>query len=232
MRDLYQYATAYRVFGMAPAPERYFCERYLRPESQAIQRVTAEPRLWEGFGLEQRDQQLLLANFVQGDRAAFEQVVALYERRVARLAHRLLGWTPDVEDVVQDVFLAVYQQAHKFRGDSELWPWLTAITVNKCRSRMRRHFLKLRWLQSTASRLAEAADADQPTLRDETSAKVRTAVRALPAKDREVVVLYYLEDRTVAEMSRLLGWSENAIDVRLHRARKRLKDLLGDFAEA
>ena len=219
------------MFALPAAPEADFSERYQGPESQAIQRVTAEPRLWEGFGLEQRDEQLLLANFVRGDRAAFERVVALYERRVARLAQRLLGWVGDVEDVVQDVFLAVYEQSHKFRGDSELWPWLTAITVNKCRSRLRRHFLKLRWLRSAGDQLPEFVGADQGTLRDETSAKVRTAVGALPARDREVIVLYYLEDRTVIEISQLLGASENAVDVRLHRARKRLKELLGEFVQ-
>ena len=168
---------------------------------------------------------------MRGDRAAFERVLALYERRVARLAQRLLGWVGDVEDVVQDVFLAVYEQSHKFRGDSDLWPWLTAITVNKCRSRLRRHFLKLRWLRSVVDEPPTSEGADRDSLRDETSAKVRTAVRALPARDREVVVLYYLEDRPVAEISQLLGSTENAIDVRLHRARKRLKELLGEFAE-
>ena len=214
---------------MHVSAETDFSERSPGPESQAIQRLTANPRLWEGFGLAPVDEQLLLAKFVRGDRDAFERIVALYERRVARLAHRLLGWIGDVEDVVQDVFLAVYQQGHKFRGDSDLWPWLTAITVNKCRSRMRRHFLKLRWIHSRSPG-PESAGADCDSLRDETSAKVRTAVRALPAKDREVIVLYYLEDRPVAEISRMLHSSENAIDVRLHRARKRLKEMLGDFA--
>ena len=167
---------------------------------------------------------------MQGDRDAFERLVALYEPRVARLAQRLLGWVGDVEDVVQDVFLAVYEQGHKFRGDNEIWPWLTAITVNKCRSRMRRHFLRLRWLKSRPPEEPQLDAADHESLRDETTIKVRTAVRALPARDREVVVLYYLEDRPVAEISRLLGATENAIDVRLHRARKRLKELLGEFA--
>jgi RNA polymerase sigma-70 factor (ECF subfamily) len=186
--------------------------------------------MWEGFGGAPVDEQLLLRRFVRGDRDAFERIVARYERRVARLAQRLLGWIGDVDDVVQDVFLAVYEQGHKFRGDSDLWPWLTAITVNKCRSRMRRHFLKLRWLNSRPAEGPQSNSADRDSLRDETSTKVRTAVRALPAKDREVIVLYYLEDRPVAEISRMLGSSENAIDVRLHRARKRLKEMLGEFA--
>ena len=61
---------------------------------------------------------------------------------------------------------------------------------------------------------------------DETSAKVRSAVQALGAKDREVIVLYYLEELPAAEIAELLGLSANAVDVRLHRARARLKEKL------
>jgi RNA polymerase sigma-70 factor (ECF subfamily) len=201
-------------------------------ESQAIQTLTVHLRLAAREGLRLADcdeEKLLLAGFVQGDRAAFERIIALHERRVARLAWRLLGWTGDVDDVVQDVFVAALEQRHKFRGDNGLWPWLVAITLNKCRSRLRRHFLRLRWLKQRRPDELESHPADRTSLREETSAKVRSAVRALSPRDREVVVLYYLEDRSVADISELLGKTENAIDVRLHRARKRLKELLEEF---
>ena len=185
---------------------------------------------WEGFALSSGDDKLLLTAFVQGDREAFEQVVALYSPRVTRLTWRLLGWSGEVDDVVQDVFVTALEQCRNFRGDKDLWPWLTAITVNKCRTRMRRHFLRLRWLYARSPEAPAAAGSDEPALRDETSAKVRTAIRALPPRDREVIVLYYLEDRSVSEICSMLGATENAIDVRLHRARKRLRELLEDFA--
>lgn len=181
------------------------------------------------MGLSDCEDQLLLSGFVRGDRESFERIVALYQPRVSRLAWRLLGWSGDVEDVVQEVFLAAFEQSHKFRGNSGLWPWLTAITLNKCRSRLRRHFLRLRWLREQRSDEPVTHPADRTSLRDETSARVRSAVRALPPRDREVVVLYYLEDRSVAQISALLCKTENAIDVRLHRARKRLRELLSDF---
>jgi RNA polymerase sigma-70 factor (ECF subfamily) len=175
------------------------------------------------------DDKILLDRFVAGEREAFEQFVALHGPRVSRLAYRLLGWHGDVDDIVQDVFVAALENGHKFRGDSGLQQWITTITLNKCRSHLRRKFLKLKWLRSRSPEEPSDVSSDVDPLRDETSSRVRTAVRALPPRDREVIVLYYLEDRTVAQMSQLLGDSENAIDVRLHRARKKLKELLGEF---
>jgi RNA polymerase sigma-70 factor (ECF subfamily) len=171
-----------------------------------------------------------VARFVRGDRDAFDQIVSLHGPRVTRLAYRLLGWQgAQVEDVVQDVFLAALENGHKFRGDNGLSQWLTAITLNRCRSHIRRRVLTLKWLRSRPPDEPIDAAADAGSLRDETSAKVRSAVRTLPPRDREVVVLYYLEDRSTSQISQILGASENAIDVRLHRARKRLREILEGF---
>ncbi|MDB5289009.1 MAG: polymerase sigma-70 factor [Phycisphaerales bacterium] len=164
-----------------------------------------------------------------GEAEAFEQLVALYQPRVSRLAFRLLGWNGDVEDVVQDVFVAALSKGKTFRGDASLWTWLTAVTLNLCRSRLRRAALIRRLtggLLRPENREASAADAG--LVEDETSGRVRSAVAALPPRDREVIVLYYLEERPVAEISELIGITTNTVDVRLHRARRKLKDLLGE----
>jgi RNA polymerase sigma-70 factor (ECF subfamily) len=177
----------------------------------------------------------LPTRFAAGEAGAFEQVVALYQPRVARLAHRLLGWQRgDVDDVVQDVFLAALTGARSFRGGSSLWTWLTAITLNRCRRHARRAALARRfrdWLGRQPSHLGAAAGADQTTLEVEAGARVREAVAGLPPRDREVVVLYYLEGRPVAEMSEALGVSPGAVEVRLHRARGKLRESLADWFE-
>ena len=164
-----------------------------------------------------------------GEAEAFEQLVALYQPRVSRLAFRLLGWNGDVEDVVQDVFVAALSKGKTFRGDSSLWTWLTAVTLNLCRSRLRRVAL-IRRLTAGLLRpeKREGSAADAGLVEDETSSRVRSAVAALPPRDREVIVLYYLEERPVAEISQLVGITTNTVDVRLHRARRKLKDLLGE----
>lgn len=172
----------------------------------------------------------LAERIARGDAEAFESLVALYQPRVTRLAHRLLGWSGDVDDIVQEVFLAVLRHARKYRQDASLWTWLTTITLNACRSHFRRREL-LRKLSSVFIPGKSPASADTAALEDETARQVRSAVAALPPRHREVVVLFYLEHRSVAEMSRLLGASANAIDVRLHRARAKLRQSLEPLME-
>jgi RNA polymerase sigma-70 factor (ECF subfamily) len=131
------------------------------------------------------------------------------------------------------VFLSAFNQLGRFRGESKLGTWLTVITLNKCRTHRKRWFARWRTLrgkrESCASGFAPAAD--DAARRDETSAQVRMAVQKLRPRDREVIVLHYLEQHDVAEIARLLGVSHNAVEVRLHRARQRLKGLLTDLVE-
>jgi RNA polymerase sigma factor (sigma-70 family) len=186
----------------------------------------------EDLALSLADDASLEQRFAGGEAAAFERVVALYQARVARLASRLLGWRADVDDVVQDVFLTALSKAHTFRGDASLWTWLTVITVNRCRSQQRRAALFARFVKwSRTQNIAAAPAADRSTVGDESATKVREAVAALPMTDREVIVLCYLEGRLPAEMSQALGLSINAVEVRLHRARKKLKVSLAQFAQ-
>lgn len=174
------------------------------------------------------DSPCLAEQVAQGDAEAFDSLVAMYQPRITRLAHRLLGWSGDVDDIVQDVFLAVLKHARGYRRDASLWTWLTTITLNTCRSHLRRREV-LRKLSSVFIFHHPAAAADATALEDETAREVRSAVAALPPRDREVIVLFYLEHRNVGEISRLLAASNNAIDVRLHRARGKLREALKDF---
>lgn len=165
--------------------------------------------------------------FTGDDEATFERIVARYESRVARLAFRLLGWSDGVEDIVQDVFLSVFRNLRQFRGDSNLDTWVMSITVNTCRSYRRKRFLRLRALKHARTDTEFAATtADDGAVFDQ----VHRAVRTLPAKFREVIVLRYMEEMSVDEISELLGVSRGAVEVRLSRARERLKDVLSDFA--
>ena len=157
----------------------------------------------------------------------FDAIVARHQPQVARLAHRLLGWRDRaaVEDVTQEVFLVALTRLKDFRGDSTMSTWLAGITINQCRAHRRRSVLRLKWLRETWNR----HDANQPPDPQETSQRVRDAVAQLPPRDREVIVLFYLEDFSVAQIAVLLGVKNNAIEVRLHRARQRLKTQLADF---
>jgi RNA polymerase sigma-70 factor (ECF subfamily) len=203
--------------------------------------ITTATTIGEGAVLERTSDASTAAEQVQQQRrrrVEFDQLVALHEPRVRRLTHRLLGWSgaaADVDDVVQDVFLVLLDKLNTFRGDSSLATWLARVTINACRSHQRRKWLRLRWLAAThrPPHFSEAVPpADEKALREEASAHVRDAVAALKAQDREVIVLFYLEELPVREIAALLGVSNNVVEVRLHRARERLKAKLTDPSDA
>jgi RNA polymerase sigma-70 factor (ECF subfamily) len=188
--------------------------------------------LWERTRLiESPDDIAAVAKAPEARTLSFDELVANFEPRVRQLAYRLHGWRDEVDDVTQDVFLAAFRATPRFRGDAQLWTWLMRITINQCRTQQRRRYVKLKVLKNLITRqwhLSAAASADETPERDETTQRIREADTKLSTKEREVIVLYYLEEMYVKAMTGLLGTSVSNINVRLHRARERLRKLLSD----
>jgi RNA polymerase sigma-70 factor (ECF subfamily) len=174
----------------------------------------------------------LAVQFRQGDDSAFDRIVERHSAEVAALANRLLGWPGEVDDVVQEVFIAAFLGLRKFRGQCRLRTWLFTITVNKCRGwRFRRRRSSLANGDDTESIAGLDPSSDKAAMDKEAFAKVRGAVQALPQKYREVIVLKYLQGLETNEACKLLGVTANAMEVRLNRARAKLKEQLGDLFE-
>ena len=164
-----------------------------------------------------------------GDRAAFEELVAATSAATYTLAYRLLGDEEDARDVVQETYLRAYRGIGRFRGDAQFETWLYRITANCAstalgRSRRHRH-----------AELAEDAPLADPDGRHdpETQADARAlrerlvdALADLPPRLRQVVVLRDVYDLPHQAIAAELGISETAAKVRLHRARRRLRERL------
>jgi RNA polymerase sigma-70 factor (ECF subfamily) len=179
------------------------------------------------------EEQALVEQLRRGEDSAFGRIVEQHSAEIAALANRLLGWPGDVDDVVQEVFVAAFVGLKKFRGECRLRTWLFTITVNKCR---RHRFRRLRRLRPVAIADAESVESrdrggDETAMDQETFARVRRAVQTLPQRHREIVALRYLQGLEAGEICELLGITANALQVRLNRARKRLKEQLGDLLE-
>ena len=172
---------------------------------------------------------------VSHDRPTFEQIVEREQPGVAQLAQRLLGWSTDrqdVDDVVQDVFLAVLKGLSSFRERSSVSTWVTRITINACRSQRRRRLVRAALWDRWVRRAPTAHGPDSAAAEsDETQRCVRQAIARLPNRYREAVVLRYLHEMGIDEMGEVLGLTRSAIEVRLHRAREMLKTELGELAE-
>jgi RNA polymerase sigma-70 factor (ECF subfamily) len=179
------------------------------------------------------DDELLVQQFNQGDESAFDRIVEQHSADIAVLANRLLGWPGEVEDTVQDVFLAAFVGLKKFRCECSLKTWLFTITINKCRSYRYRHMLHLRFFSRAAFKAPAVRAHTEGKARtdDETYRKVRLAVQALPLKYREPVVLRYLQEIGTDETARILDISKNTLHVRLSRARDRLRKDLAELTD-
>ena len=173
---------------------------------------------------------MVVEDFRRSDEASFERFVEQYSGDVALLANRLLGWPGDVEDITQEVFLAAFIGMKKFRHDCDIKTWLFTITINKCHTFRYKQFLHRRKILKKRDNESHPA-AERKLQDDETFEKVRNAVKALPARYREAVVLRYLQEFENEEISKILGISINALHVRLNRGRERLKNDLAGILE-
>jgi RNA polymerase sigma-70 factor (ECF subfamily) len=155
-----------------------------------------------------------------------EQVVRDHLDEITRLAYRLLGWHDDVEDIVQDVFLSAAQKLGTLRDRSSIRTWLYQVTINKCRTWRYRQKLRLKfWISQCRQQGSDASNSYTSEIQ-ERDIQVRNAVKALPTKYREAVVLRYLEQLPGPEIARMLKINESALNVRLLRARTMLREKL------
>jgi RNA polymerase sigma-70 factor (ECF subfamily) len=164
-----------------------------------------------------------------GDRAAFDALVRATSAETYTLAYRLVGNEEDASDVVQDAYLRAYRGIGKFRGDAQFSTWLYRITANCAATQLgkrRRH--RHDELLDEAP-LADVSPERDPVARSEGEnlrVRLTEALEELPPRLRQVVVLRDVYDLPHEAIAAELGISESAAKVRLHRARRKLRERL------
>jgi RNA polymerase sigma-70 factor, ECF subfamily len=171
------------------------------------------------------------ASACSGSDAAFAGVMEAQRGRVYNLCYRLLGEAAEAEDAAQETFLRAYLHRRRYDPARSLTTWLLTIAAHYCIDRLRRRRLVM--LSLDDARLAEhpALRAGTPTpeaalLRAEHQGAVEALLRRLAAPDRDVVVMHYWAGFSYAEIARQTSSSVPAVKSRLHRARRRLAELL------
>jgi RNA polymerase sigma-70 factor (ECF subfamily) len=172
-----------------------------------------------------------------------EAVFHQHRRRISSVARRMLSNDADVDDVTQNVLLQVVRKLDTFRGDSDLSTWLHRVTVNAALAHRHKQALQLAREASTSLRDMEdrgrpvsslspwGAEPDKQLIDHELKERIEEAVRGLPEKYRDPVVLSHFEEMPNAEIGERLGLSVPAVKSRLHRARLLLRDALRPHCE-
>lgn len=170
----------------------------------------------------------------RGDRDAFNELVRSTYRDIYALAYRLTGNRDDAGDVVQDAYVRAYRAIRRFRGDSSFSTWMYRITSNCASTHLSRRTRQRTEELSDDVSIVDLRPEQDPSLRAEAAVlrhHIDRAIRALPERLRQVVVLRDLHDLSHSEIAAELGITTSAAKVRLHRARQRLRTVLQRTAE-
>lgn len=183
------------------------------------------------------EDQRLLDLWNAGDENAFESIFRKYQKRIYTLALRYTGSVSDAEDIAAETFARAYRHLRGQRSGAMLMPWLFRVTTNQCRDYGRRRTTRKTSSYTTEREgsmgdLATSMPDPRPqphavAAASETRKAVAMAVGKLPEWQREVVLLFYLEDQCIDDVASTLGISKGTVKSRLFRAREALKAFLG-----
>jgi RNA polymerase sigma-70 factor (ECF subfamily) len=165
-----------------------------------------------------------------GDTAVFELLMRRYNQRLFRAARAILRDDADAEDAVQNAYLAAYAHLDQFAGAARFSTWLTRIAVRealgKLRTRKRRGEVDLDDKQETLMSDEPESSPEKHAERRELAGVLEAAVDALPEIYRIVFMMREVEQLSTQETADVLELSEEAVKVRLHRARGMLREAL------
>lgn len=172
-----------------------------------------------------------VARVLSGERGAFDALVDAYTARIYTHVYRMTRNREEAEDVVQETFLRAYRNLGSFDRARPFRNWLytiaTNLALNAIRSRQRRGCgIALDFDDVMDAVHTQAEDARDLAARGELSDRLARAVSLLPAQPAALVHLHYMEGMTIREAADTLNMNEEAAKVALHRARKRLRELL------
>jgi RNA polymerase sigma-70 factor (ECF subfamily) len=178
----------------------------------------------------------LVKRIKKGDQQAFVEIVNQYKDKLYNVAYRMLSNRQEAEDVVQETFLRMYSNIRQYDDSYRLSTWIYRITTNLCIDRLRKKKVAIDSLDeefteqegnSLYNRLSSSEPTpEEVTLLQETQSIVQHAIDQLPPTYRAAILLKYIHDLSLQEISEILQIPVPTVKTRLHRGREALKAVL------
>lgn len=150
-----------------------------------------------------------------------ENVVLKYSDMIYGITYRYMGNKEDAEDAYSETFLRYFKKEREFESEEHLKAWFIRVAINCCKS-----MLMNRDYPDDIDEV-QAAEDERPFSKDEVI-DLRDAIEKLKPEYKEVILLFYMNDMTVKQISEIIDENENVVKIRLMRARKKLKEFLGE----
>ena len=170
----------------------------------------------------------LIAACRRGEARAMEVLYHQYKRRVFGMAHRIVG-ASDAEEVAQEVFVRVFRGLAAFRGDSQLSTWIYRLTVNAALSHLARRGRRQEVSDETLIEMAAPPSVERDSA---LATRIEQAMVQLPAGYRAILVLHDVEGLSHEECAAILECRVGTCKSQLHKARAKMRELLGPIGGA
>lgn len=150
-----------------------------------------------------------------------ENIVLKYSDMIYGITYRYMGNKEDAEDAYSETFLRYFKKEREFESEEHLKAWFIRVAINCCKS-----MLMDRNYPDDIDEIQMAED-ERPFSKDEVI-DLRDAIEKLKPEYKEVILLFYMNDMTIKQISEIIEENENVVKLRLMRARKKLKEFLGE----
>src|SRR5438132_1458848 len=167
-------------------------------------------------------ERLLVVRAQAGDEAAFRELVERFSPRLRYFLRKLLAPADDAEDALQDVWLDVFRGLARLKDPQALLAWLYRIARDRAYARLRK--ARRLELPLDEAQLEESAAENDEEFSAEDAASVHAALDELPAQQREVLVLRFLEEMSYEEIARVVGCQVGTVRSRIHYAKRAVRE--------
>ena len=178
--------------------------------------------------------QKIINQILEGDTNAFSVLVDNYKDLVFTLAMRMVKNREEAEEVSQDTFIKVYKSLNKFKGNSKFSTWIYRVAYNTCLDRLKkikREYNVVAIDEFTEHQVKTLDNALNQMEEQEHKQKIQECLQLLPSDDSFLLTLYYFEDQSLEEISKVVGITANNVKVKLFRSRKKLTSILKEQLE-
>ncbi len=180
------------------------------------------------------DENILIDAINNGDTRAYAQLVDRYKDLVYTLALRMLKHKEEAEEVAQDTFIKVFKSLHKFKGDSKFSTWIYRVAYNTCLDNIKKNKKYLNNVaidEFTFNKLDTIDNALDHIIKEEKSILIKNCIDKLPEDSSAILTLFYFEELSLDEISKIINIEANTVKVKLFRARKKLAVILEHYLQ-
>ena len=185
-------------------------------------------RQTQAAAVDETSDNALMQRIAKSDQRAMQVLFARHNVRVYRFILRIVSNATVAEDLTSDVFLDVWRQADRFEARSQVSTWLLAIARFKALSSLRSRANE-QYDEDFVANIEDPSDDPEASMqKNDKAAMLRKCLEQLSPAHREIIDLVYYHEKSVAEVSKIVGVPENTVKTRMFYARKQLAEMLGN----